>query len=537
MKKITLLTLTLCIGFMGYAQLPETFDTEIPATWAIYPGVNGLGTAETWNHNAGGFPIIIWEDVAGGLAEDWLVSPQVSVTPTTNLLTFDLTDLNAGDFLSNITVRVSSGASQTNIPDFTTLLTVLETDIATAQTFQTFTVDLSVYEGLDVYIAFVMTNDDGDGWVIDNVDLVEIPSCTVPTDFTPGTVTTTSVEVNWLDANAGTPTWEIEWGADGFVQGTGTSVPGLTSPTYTFPGLTADTTYNFFIRTNCGGANGDSEWVGPVGFTTPFDCSNYGLPYSENWANGNAFGSCYTVEDTNADMLSWLFNDVNDLDGDGTNDNFVDVFPQGAGVAKDDWLFTPPISGVANADYTVTITYNAVDFNATANESFDLVITDTPSSTAITQSTIGSYSGITQSGLFGDTGGNDLITQAYSSTAVYTAPADGDFHVAIHANTTAANSDVFFILSIELTETLSVEEFDRNNFTYSYNKNTDQLTIESSNLPFDGIVLYSILGQKVIKRQLSETNEVIDMSSLTDGIYLATVTINGSNKTLKVIKQ
>lgn len=134
-------------------------------------------------------------------------------------------------------------------------------------------------------------------------------------------------------------------------------------------------------------------------------------------------------------------------------------------------------------------------------------------------------------------GGNDLITQAYSSTATYTAPADGDFHVAVHANTSAANSDVFFILSIDVTETLSVDEFDSNNFTYSYDKNTDQLTIESFNLPFDGIELYSILGQKVMTKELSQTSEVINLSRLTDGVYLATITINGANKTIKLIKQ
>ena len=150
---------------------------------------------------------------------------------------------------------------------------------------------------------------------------------------------------------------------------------------------------------------------------------------------------------------------------------------------------------------------------------------------------IGSYSGITQAGVFGDAGGNDFLTQAYTSTATYTAPADGDFHVAVHANTPALSSDVFLLVSLQVEETLSVDEFESNNFTYSYNKTTDQLTLNSSILPFDGLELYSLLGQKVISRSLSQTNETIDMSALTDGLYLATITINGDRKTIKVLKQ
>lgn len=385
-------------------------------------------------------------------------------------------------------------------------------------------------------VRFRWTGDYAWGWAFDNVVVEEGPSCLVPNTFTAGIVTPNSFEVNWVDGGNTSPTFEIEWGADGFTQGGGTSVTGLTSPTYTFMSLTADTPYDFYIRANCGGSLGDSDWVGPISFTSAYDCSNYGLPYTENWANENAINSCYTVEDTNTDSLSWTFNDVNDLDGDTVDDPFINIFPQAANVAKDDWLFTPAISGTAGYQYNVTIVYNSVDVNGTANESFDLVITDSPSSTATTQSVIGSYTNIVQSGVYGDTGGNDLITQAYTSMATYTPSADGDFHVAIHANTTAPNSDVFFVLSIDVSQTLSVNEFDSNSFKYSYDKNMDMLTLESSDLPFDNIELYSTLGQKVYSQELSLTNETINMSNLNDGIYLATISINGNNKTIKILK-
>ncbi|WP_431158969.1 choice-of-anchor J domain-containing protein [Winogradskyella poriferorum] len=537
MRKITLFILTICFSLSSYAQLPETFDTEIPATWAIFPGTNGLGPNQTWGWNSNGFPLIIWEDVVGGLAEDWLVTPQLSVTSMTNLLTVDISDLNAGDFASNITIRVSTGASQTNIPDFTTLLTINEADITTPQVFQTFSVDLSAYEGSSVYVAFVMTNDDGDAWILDNVDLVELPSCFEPGGFTAGTITSTSFEIDWTDTNSGSPTWEIEWGADGFTQGSGTLVSNIATPTYNFTGLTQDTAYDFYIRTNCGGAEGDSDWVGPIGFTTAYDCSQYGLPYNENWANDNAYFSCYTVDNANADSLSWTFNGVNDFDGDGTDDNIINIFPQAANVAKDDWVFTPAISGIANADYMITVRYNGVDINATANESFELVITDSPSSMATMQTVIGSYSGITQQGVFGDMTGNDFLTQAYTSSETYTPTSSGDFYIGIHANTTAANSDVFLVSSIAVSETLSDNEFERNSFSHYYDENSQTLNLESSDLPLTGLEIFSTLGQSVVSRSLSKKSETINVSDLSPGVYLAKVEIDGNFKTLKFIRK
>lgn len=553
MKKITLLVFLLSISFSFSQVLTEDFEggLTIPATWT---NDDIAGGGETWTIATGGEAVgfappntlyytdtmmsgnyaLFDSDGFGGLGpaeEAALTSPVFDCSGLTAVqLSFNhfFTAGYGGQGFVEVydgsvwqQVAFYTGADQ-NASSFGAVVLDVSSDLAGVANAQ---------------VRFRWVGDYAWGWAFDDVIVEEGPSCLVPSGFAASTVTTTSFGITWTDTNPGTPTWEIEWGTAGFVQGSGVPVTGLTTAEYTFPGLTADTTYAFYIRTNCGGTEGDSEWVGPVTFTTLFDCSTYGLPYSENWTNINAYTSCYVTEDTNTDGLSWLFNDVNDVDGDGNNDNFVNIFPQAAGVAKDDWLFTPAISGTANAEYTVTITYNAVDFQAAANESFDLVITDTPMSTTLNQTTIGSYSGITQSGVFGDMGGNDLITQAYTSTATYTAPADGDFHVAIHATTTAANSDVFFILSIDVTETLSVDEFDSNNFTYSYNKTTDQLTIESSNLPFDGIELYSILGQKVVSEKLSQTNEVIDLSRLTDGVYLATVTINGSSKTFKLIKQ
>jgi len=197
MKKITLFFI-LCIGFIfnSHAQLPETFDTEIPATWAVFSGLNGEGPTYTWVHNANGYILCQWEAAAlGTTAEDWLVSPLTPITTATSLLTFDQTDYFAPDYGSSYTVRIST-TSQTDITSFTTVDTQAEPSVTngTALQFSGYSVDLSAYEGMSVYIAFVLEQNDGDAWFLDNIDL-ENQNATAPNPAITPTPLDTAIDV------------------------------------------------------------------------------------------------------------------------------------------------------------------------------------------------------------------------------------------------------------------------------------------------------------------------------------------------------
>jgi hypothetical protein len=554
MKKITLLMTLVFSSSLMFAQvLSEDFEAglTLPTGWTINDIAGG---GDVWAFATGGEAVgyappntLYYDDglLVGNYAlldsdgfgnnaiaeETALESPAFDVSGASNVILSFNHFFTAG-YGGQGFVEVFNGTTWVQVASYTG---ASQTDSSFGLEEIVVSTELSGVSNAQVRFRWV--GDYAWGWAVDNVS-VSAPTCIDPAGFVlgPNGITTTSVDIAWTDANGAGTVFDIEWGLDGFTPGSGTMVNDLTATNYDFTGLMPDTVYDFYITANCTGGNGDSAQVGPIGFATAFDCSTYGLPYSEDWSNLNAYFSCYTIEDTNVDGLSWTFNDVNDLNGDMTVDNIVNIFPQAANVAKDDWLFTPAISGTLGGEYTVTVTYNAVDFQGTANESFDLVITDTPSSAATTQSVIGSYNSITQAGVFGDTGGNDLITQAYTSTATYIPTADGDFHVAIHANTPAAGSDVFFFLTIEVTETLSIDDFEQNTFTHNYDKVSETLNIESSNIAMTNVEIYSLLGQNVISRPLSSTSESIDVSSLNDGVYLAKINIDDNFKTIKFVK-
>jgi len=81
---------------------------------------------------------------------------------------------------------------------------------------------------------------------------------------------------------------------------------------------------------------------------------------------------------------------------------------------------------------------------------------------------------------------------------------------------------------------LSVEDQSFNNFNYYINTNS-QLVLKAST-SLENIQLYNLLGQQVLTKTLSNTNETINIASLDAGIYIAKVSIQGKSKSFKIVK-
>ncbi len=168
----------------GYLPIgfQEGFESGIfpPAGWMQFRGANGLGVVQSLHRKTGayyegsGSAIVVHEDVLGGLAQDWLVTSQVRPMPGNTTLSFYMRQKYSVDRGTTYTVRVST-AGQTDHDDFAIVQAYNETDFGT--TYQQFTVDLSAYINQDIYIAFVMEQDNGDDWYLDNVRLF---NCILP---------------------------------------------------------------------------------------------------------------------------------------------------------------------------------------------------------------------------------------------------------------------------------------------------------------------------------------------------------------------
>src|SRR5690606_33084881 len=76
--------------------------------------------------------------------------------------------------------------------------------------------------------------------------------------------------------------FDIEYGTTGF---TPTGTPSLTnvSNNYTLGSLSSATTYQYYVRQDCG-TDGVSAWAGPFTFTT--ECDTFILPFQEQFSSG-----------------------------------------------------------------------------------------------------------------------------------------------------------------------------------------------------------------------------------------------------------
>lgn len=96
-----------------------------------------------------------------------------------------------------------------------------------------------------------------------------LPSCPEPLQLQAFIINSTSAALTWLPGGQ-EQLWDVEWGEEGFQQGTGTIIPSLTLPVLTLTNLIPETDYMYYVRAIC--SVGDTSfWAGPEIFTTPCD--------------------------------------------------------------------------------------------------------------------------------------------------------------------------------------------------------------------------------------------------------------------------
>jgi hypothetical protein len=83
--------------------------------------------------------------------------------------------------------------------------------------------------------------------------------------------------------------------------------------------------------------------------------------------------------------------------------------------------------------------------------------------------------------------------------------------------------------------TLGLADNTFNNFNYFVNTN-NQLNL-SANSIMESLVIYNVLGQQIVSQKLENTNEIVNISALNTGLYIATVSIDGNTKSFKIVKK
>lgn len=175
------------------------------------------------------------------------------------------------------------------------LIDSLPSDIST---FEYMEYDISQWAGHDIMMAFESeTSHDAGVAMIDNFQIARKPSCADIKKVSIGSILTTSAIVTVSDTLL--TDWEVTWGGVGSQPGSSNIIAVSGSSTYLITNLTAQTSYDVYVRRVCGTEKG--EWTRkPITFETA--CAASALPISENFesmATGKLSG-CFAHNNTNS---------------------------------------------------------------------------------------------------------------------------------------------------------------------------------------------------------------------------------------------
>jgi Fibronectin type III domain/Secretion system C-terminal sorting domain len=212
-----------------------------------------------------------------------------------------------------------------------------------------FLIDFATYTGNAHHIA-IKHNEENDYsfLMFDDLEYKNRPTCLEPINVDFLSVSDTNVMMSWENFGSGTA-FDVEYGTEGFTQGTGTIVSTTTND-IAISGLDIETTYEFYVRTNCG-SSGTSEWVGPINATTA--CSVESVPWVENFDAMDAYGQgilpdCFQNDDV------WVSSNTNLSAyqvGDGDTDYLYAIFDE---YGIEAYMITPMFNLQAGTTYTLS---------------------------------------------------------------------------------------------------------------------------------------------------------------------------------------
>ena len=270
MKRNSLLIMLLMALFMPLAlhaqeALPFSYgfeDDELPSSWTMDNCTTG-SDGETGIFAFGSSYAHSGTNVFGFLytsnPPQYLVAPRINGPTAGVLVQFYYRNYNTNYGVESFKVGYTTGRTSTTWDNYTwTDEITLPTDTDWHLFSETFPV------GRIQYICIQCTSDDVLLLLIDDFTISEIPSCYTPSDLTVSNVTARTADLSWTpNPNGSERSWQI-------MVNESQTITVNSTPSYSFTGLTPETTYSVKVRANCGDSY--SDWTDAVSFTTDPSC-------------------------------------------------------------------------------------------------------------------------------------------------------------------------------------------------------------------------------------------------------------------------
>ena len=217
----------------------------------------------------------------------YFISPEFSDLDNSKEVRFYVQDKGFSSYAGNLIVGIMSDPSSEST--FVPLDTVFKADLSSS--WLEVIVPFTNYTGTGKHVALAyQVKGTYDYLWIDDFTYRATPTCFEPSSssLVASNISSNSVDISWTPG-ANETSWQVQYDTAGFVPGTGTFAVS-SNTTYSLTGLTAETSYDLYVRSLC--APGDtSAWSSISGFSTYGDCSSSGTyDYGNNEDASNATG-------------------------------------------------------------------------------------------------------------------------------------------------------------------------------------------------------------------------------------------------------
>ncbi|WP_084158159.1 T9SS-dependent choice-of-anchor J family protein [Gaetbulibacter saemankumensis] len=252
-------------------------------------------------------------------------------------------------------------------------------------------------------------------------------------------------------------------------------------------------------------------------------CDNT-LPVLETFET-NVIDVCWDVEDQDGDSYNWIWWEFSSYYGGYK----VIASHSQSSTTPDNWIISHAIDLTSfSAGENITLSWKVRGELSYAAHEYYTVYAALGNQTSDFES-----SAIQRSEYTDEVGGAGVfVTRSIDISDL----AGNSVYIAFrHHNTTNQSAINIDELSIT-TSTLGIDDLNTDTIRHYYNRESDDLILNSPQNPFDTIEIYNILGKKVLFKRSSNNRETINLSTLQNGIYIAHMNIEERMHTIKFIK-
>jgi hypothetical protein len=337
--------------------------------------------------------------------------------------------------------------------------------------------------------------------------------------------TLTTADINFTTANPA----NLEYGLYDFVPGTGgTTISGVSSPSYTITGLTNSTAYEVYAKSDCGAFTGLSAYAYGGSFHTTFIPAN--PSYNTSFEVDN-YPNVGWVADPETNGSDWFINYGGTTSALVQNGAYSAVSLANATAQSAAWLYSRGVNLTANATVTVSY-YDRVYLSTTTAPSIstsDYVLSYGTDQTSASQTNV----------IATVTGAAN--TSFALKTFTFTAPSTGVYYFSF-LNQTAANAagtEALIIDNFTVSQTLSNNVVLESKFATYPNPAKNVINVTNTTDALISNVEITDLNGRIVKNvNFSDLSEVqVSVTDLAQGVYTMKIISDKGIVTKKVIKE